>query len=507
LNFEGSLDTTTEIERIRALFNTTRKNFLVLGSAGTGKSVLLRNLVRNSSKKVIVAAFTGLAALHAGGKTIHSLFGFGLGLQRRRHLRNRSENFDESHPIFCDLEVLLIDEVSMLRADLLDAIDCYLRDRGPRKNEPFGGIQIGLFGDALQLPPIVKDGQMPAFNGQWAAGWPSPWFFDALSFRTGNFQRVTLNKIFRQDEGEKNFIRSLQRLREARTQQEDISLLNSRVRPEMPHNGVALVTTNQIAQKINQHYFDQLQGLSKVSLAKSENWPRDWSKSDLPAPETLELKVGARVIVCANAGNGLVNGSVGTISKIRDDEVILRIDDASISLQRYTWEFPIWKWDREKQEMVESGKAKYTQLPLKLAWAMTIHKAQGQTIDGAVWVDLGRRVWSGGQTYVALSRVRRLEQLHLCRPIRENDVLIDGNVLSFLASGDTPVSLEEIRAKAGEIYRKTEQVKEAAEIQTMIAREERQKAETARNDAEKLFRATEKCQMELMAHLREINLI
>ncbi|MBI4580327.1 MAG: AAA family ATPase, partial [Planctomycetes bacterium] len=319
---------TDESRRVELLCSTGQ-NFLVLGSAGTGKSMLLQRLVQSARKRVQVLAPTGLAARQAGGKTIHSFLGLSLGLQRRNGLQLRQEGPEQAEArrqAFRGLEALLIDEVSMLRADVFDAIDARLRDEGPRPGEPFGGVQIGLFGDVLQLPPIVDDEVLPAFNGQWEEGWESPWFYDAHAFRCSRFQRVTLKRIFRQTHQEESFVTSLARLREGRMQPEDFALLNSRVAPETPEGGVSLVTTNQRASGINTAKFNRLPGPKGTYLATKEDWPEDWGNG--PVPESVEVKVGARVLVCANISPPvLVNGSLGTVVSFDQEQVIVKVND------------------------------------------------------------------------------------------------------------------------------------------------------------------------------------
>ena len=210
--------------------------------------MLLRKLVEQSHKNVEVVTPTGLAALLAGGRTIHSFFGLRWGLQRRDDLQiwNTPEAQDNRRRRASNLEVLLIDEVSMVRADVFDAIDTMLREHGPRRDAPFGGVQIGLFGDVLQLPPIVKDNERQAFNGEDPRGWESEWFFDAKAFRRGSFTRVTLTKVFRQAD-EEVFANRLHRLREAKLQPDDFTIFNSRVSSLELADAIAVVATNKQA--------------------------------------------------------------------------------------------------------------------------------------------------------------------------------------------------------------------------------------------------------------------
>jgi hypothetical protein len=412
------------------------------------------------------------------------------------------EQQENRRRVFRSLEAILIDEVSMLRADLLDAVDAVLREHGPRPGEPFGGVQIGLFGDVLQLPPIVTDDEQQAFRARaddpsspiWDDGWISPWFFDSFAYRTGGFLRLTLTCIFRQQTDStagKDFILALQRLREGRIQPEDFSLINSRASAQKPQQALSLVTTNDDANDENTKRFNELSGRSQPYHAvRADNWPTRWKgKSYEPVPETVEIKQDAWVLVCANnAGPGLVNGSLGTVLRFDDEEVILRVGSQEIPVKRYVWRFPIWQWNGEQKRMVKNGETTYSQMPLKLAWAMTIHKAQGQTVDGPMWVDLGARVWSSGQAYVALSRVRRLEQLHLRRAVRAEDLLAEKRARQFLSEGDTATALEETRAFAATVYRESKKVKDKTV-------EERERAERILKDVEKILtEATAKLQ-------------
>lgn len=487
---------TEEIRRAENIFHNTNRNFLILGSAGTGKSFLLKRLVENAHKNLQVLSYTGLAALQVGGLTIHRYFGFDLGLQKRSHLvlTGTPEQKQNRRRVFRSLGTILIDEVSMLRADLLDAVDAVLREHGPRPGEPFGGVQIGLFGDVLQLPPIVTNDEQQAFRPRaddasmpiWDEGWISPWFFDSFAYRTGGFLRQTLTRIFRQQAdataGE-DFVRSLQRLREGRMQPEDFDLINSRMRNERPEQALSLMTTNRDADEENSERFNALPGpIQPYQAERAKNWPKHWKGNSYePVPQTVEIKKDAWVLVCANnAGPGLVNGSLGTVLCFDDKQVVLRVGSQETPVQRHIWKFPIWRWDGENKRMVKDGETTYAQMPLKLAWAMTIHKAQGQTVDGPMWVDLGARVWSGGQTYVALSRVRRLDQLHLRRAVRNEDVLVEKRAWQFLTEGDAPTALEETRSLAASIFRETKKVKDKTV-------EERERAEQVLERAEALL--------------------
>jgi len=452
------MEVTNEIERVQTLFHRTKENFLVLGSAGTGKSVLLRKLVAESRKNVEVVAPTGLAALLAGGRTIHRFFNLRRGLQRRDELQVSTAPLDQENRRrrISDLEVLLIDEVSMARADVFDAIDALLREHGPRPDAPFGGVQIGLFGDVLQLPPIVKENERQAFNGEDPRGWVSEWFFDAKAFRRGSFTRVTLTKVFRQAE-ECDFANRLHRLREAKLQPDDFAAFNSRVSLQEPPEAIAIVATNKQAEKVNKEKFDALPGDRQNYQAVLENWPEDWD--DYPGDKVVDLKKGALVLLLANIGGTLVNGRLGRVEDLDDEQVWVRFGAEKHPIRRYQWEIPIWRWNGNLKRMEEEAKARFNQMPLKLAWAMTIHKVQGQTLEAEISVDFGHRLWSGGQAYVALSRVRKIEQLHLRREVHRDDILVEKRAADFLAEPDSLPCLGEIRAKAVEIYKATRRLR------------------------------------------------
>lgn len=506
---ESDFIRTPESDRVENLFHRTKRNFVVRGGAGTGKSSLLKRLVASSRKNVAVVSFTGLAALNAGGETIHRFFGLKLGFQARSRLQLTEEAEQirtERLRKFRDLQALFIDEVSTVRADLLDAVDGILREHGPVPGTPFGGVQVGLFGDVLQLPPIVDDNAVPAFNGQWRdGGWPSPWFFDSYAYRLGNFALITLQQNFRRDAADADddtFARLLQRLREGRSTSEDYETLNKRASPDCPSSAVALTTTNAIANQINAKQFNRLSGQVFEWRATYENWPEDWG--DGPVESSVQVKVGALMMVCSNrSGPGLVNGSIGRVVRCSHDEVVLDVDGVERPVKKVPWEFPIWRWNGH--EMVQQGVARFIQMPLKLAWAMTINKAQGQTIEGPVWVNLGQRVWAGGQTYVALSRVRRLKQLHLAREIRPDDVLTEERAIKFLLAPDSSTSLEEVRGKAEQIYSETSKLKHEAQAARREAVSERETTEQLVEQCRRLTERVEAAASRVEASERRIN--
>lgn len=449
------MESTREMERVLALYRAN-ENFIVLGSAGTGKSVLLRKLVAESRKNVQVVAPTGLAAMLAGGKTIHSFFGMRWGLQRPKNVQLADTRLEVESRMrrLRDLKVLLIDEISMVRADILDAIDMVLREHGPSPGAPFGGIQIGLFGDVLQLPPIVKTNERQAFiEGQDPSGWKSEWFFDAKAFAQANFKRVRLTKIFRQAD-EQEFAARLQRLRTDRMQPEDYITFNQRCDLQNVENALAVVARKKQAVAINTQRFNALAGevFSFTAEHHPFNWPNGW---EFPAPKTLDLKIGARVMLLANIGGSLVNGRMGTVEALSKSGVRVRFDGEVHIVSRYTWELPVWEWDAQARRMIEKEAVRFTQIPLRLAWAMTIHKVQGQTLEADVMVDFGHSLWSPGQAYVAVSRVRTIAKLYLARPLVPEHVIMDKRAVGFDELTNSLPSIPEIRQKVVQIYTAT----------------------------------------------------
>lgn len=391
---------------------------LVIGRAGTGKTRLLRNIAAEPDRKVAIAAPTGLAALTAGGQTLHSLFGippYAVGPhQDFKRLRRK---------LLQQLDLVLIDEISMVRADLLDNVDRALRV-ARKRDEPFGGVPIAAFGDFMQLPPVVTptDG---AVLGQ--LEYRSPFAFDAHVMREVDPEIVELTIVHRQEDDD--FINLLGRLRAGDPQAvEDINDACCRKhRPgKMP---VLLCATNALAQAYNARGMDGLAGDPVVfEGAASQTFQRD----RYPAPPVLALKPRARVMAVRNDPAGrFVNGSLGTVVALNESEAQVLFDGARTPtpVTPATWES--MRYDVEGDQVRASVVGSYKQLPLTPAWAVTIHKAQGLTLED-VRVDLGRGAFASGQTYVALSRCRTLEGLSLARPVKPQDVRLDPALERFI---------------------------------------------------------------------------
>jgi len=406
----------------------TLDHLFITGRAGTGKTTLLHEFVATTAKSVAVCAPTGVAALAIGGQTIHSLLRLPLGIIGDRELGFIPK---ESLAVLANLDALVIDEVSMVSADVVDAIDRRLRQAKRRRNSPFGGIQMIMFGDPYQLSPVVS-GQ--AEKAYFLDHYRSSWFFDAKVWLNTEMTTFELDTIHRQADGE--FRAVLNALREGRMDPEMGRMLNERGmrEPDDPEL-ITLTTTNASVTRINSIALERLEGKAKIAHADIEG---DFgSTSAYPADEQLVLKPGARVMFLRNDTAGpdeprFVNGTIGTVTKITDT-VGVDIDGEGVLVEPVTWEKIRYEYSPATKTISHDVVAEFTQFPLRLAWAVTIHKAQGKTLDAAV-IDLGQRAFAPGQTYVAFSRLTSLDGLYLKRPLSPSDIIVDQDVLRFMSN-------------------------------------------------------------------------
>ena len=423
----------------------SENNICVTDRAGTGKSTLLSYLVENTQKNVAVCAPTGVAALNVGGVTIHSLFGFPFGVLGEhdiaRHLNRRTRE------VLAALDVLVIDEVSMVNADLMDAISKAMGIARGRRKLPFGGAQVVMFGDPYQLSPVPGNNEERAYM---AENYQSSWFFDAHVWREDSLERFELGEIFRQSDEE--FKQILNAIRVGEVKQEMLDRLNQAGNRFPPHDDVIrLATINASVDAVNRDRMSRLTTKPKTFEAIFSASDESAFGKTLPADPLLELKVGAQVMFIKNddgkrTGEGTlkrwVNGTIGHVVDMPSSGgVVVEVDGERLDVGRSTWEKVRYEIEEEFDE--ETGKVKevlvtiplaeYQQIPLRPAWSVTIHKSQGQTYDEVV-IDLGRGAFSPGQTYVALSRVRSLEGLYLTRAIKMSDVMVDKDVVRFMSA-------------------------------------------------------------------------
>ncbi|NBU22987.1 MAG: helicase [Actinobacteria bacterium] len=434
-------------EEQRNLFDyieQTDAHVFVTGRAGTGKSTLLSHLTANTEKSFAVCAPTGVAALNVGGVTIHSLFTFPLGLLGEvdigKHLSRRTRD------VLKALDMLVIDEVSMVSADLMDGIDRALRIARGRRNLPFGGAQVVMFGDPYQLAPVPpRDPQERAYMEE---NYRSGWFFDAHVFRDAGLERFELSEIFRQSDS--NFKEILNAIRDGSVTQDMLDHINQAGNRFPPHPDVIkLATINDTVNAVNAQRMNLIPGDAKVFRATYSEGAANAFGRVLPAETELYLKVGAQVMFIKNddgtGGKRWVNGTIGHVVDLKKSGiVVVEVDGEEFEVGPATWEKVRYEVEEDfdeatgkvKEVLVPITLAEFKQIPLRLAWAVTVHKSQGQTYD-EVQIDMGRGAFSPGQTYVALSRVRSLEGLYLTRAITMRDVMVDKDVVRFMSGSHT----------------------------------------------------------------------
>jgi len=422
-DWPGGLEASAQHRAAHAYLREGSGHLFVTGRAGTGKSTLLRCLKEMISDEMVILAPTGLAAVNVGGQTIHSFFGFPPRLIRPDDIR-RSRN----GRLMRRLKFLVIDEVSMVRSDLMWAIDQSLRVNRGRPREPFGGLRLALFGDLHQLPPVINEVDVAEHLESQHGG---PFFFSLAALREGaGTALIELTQVFRQHDAA--LLDVLNRIRDGAAEADDLALLNARVRPirtlAQGESYVILTPTNAAASRINLAY---LAALSGEATAYAAGVSGEFSASAHPTDEKLVLKPGAKVMLLRNdPERRWVNGSIARIARLDERRVWISLDGAEHEVEQVAWENRRYAYDKAQEKIVETVAGTFRQFPLRLAWALTIHKSQGLTLDN-VYLDLGRGAFAHGQTYVALSRCRSLAGLALARPLRGEDILFDTSVLGY----------------------------------------------------------------------------
>ena len=393
----------------------------VTGSAGTGKSTWIDVLQRSTRKNLAIVAPTGVAALNVKGQTVHSFC-------KSRFLYSEEMKRARDRRLYEKLDILVIDEVSMVRADGLDAVDRFLRLNREKPNQLFGGVQIVMVGDLFQLPPIVERQEEARFLG---SRYSSPFFFSANTLQEGSLISVELTRVYRQRDP--RFIDLLQRIREGRDVATAVAELNAAcVSRKLVRPAIILTPTNRAAGEINQAELNKLSGPT-CTFTGSITGEFKVQKERLPAPYTLEVRLGAQVMFTKNdVSKRWVNGTVGTLQAIRDKSMRVETASGTFEVERVTWDSYEYIYDEGEQRVRARVIGSYEQFPLMLAWAITIHKSQGLTLSDVI-VDLDRGAFAEGQAYVALSRCRSLDGLSLARPVRERDVISSDLVRRFYA--------------------------------------------------------------------------
>jgi nucleoside-triphosphatase THEP1 len=447
------------------LVNQSSRNIFLTGKAGTGKTTFLRYIRENASKQVAVVAPTGVAAINAGGVTIHSFFQLPLSPfvpETKGFSGNDNESVDrhslisrlrinkEKIRILQELELLVIDEISMVRCDTMDAIDTVLRHIRKRPYERFGGLQVLFIGDMFQLPPVIK-------NTEWqvlSEFYNSPYFFDSMVIREEPPVYIEFNKIYRQSE--ERFIHVLNQVRNNELDEEGMKILNGRYRPAFKRTEedgyIVLTTHNETARNINGAELAKLNGKELMYRAEIKD---EFSENAFPADEVLRLKVGAQVMFIKNdtdRSKRYYNGKIGVVTALENDKILVKCKDEpdEIDVSRDTWENFRYSLNNTTRQMDEQLLGSFSQYPLRLAWAITIHKSQGLTFEKAI-IDAGKS-FASGQVYVALSRCTSLDGLVLQSEINRHNILTDQRIVEFAKKSASSGQLKEELANARKAY-------------------------------------------------------
>ena len=423
-----TIEINPEFQKALDLMEDSRRHVFITGRAGTGKSTLLGYFCNHTGKAVVVLAPTGVAAINVGGQTIHSFFRFKPDVIPSA-IKRRSG--DEKKNIYKKLKTILIDEVSMVRADLLDCVDKFLRLNGPDETQPFGGVQMIFIGDLYQLPPVVSSHAREIFRTHYA----TPYFFSAKVFDGLDIAFVELEKIYRQQDGE--FIRLLNATRNRTVTDDDLALFNQRHDPNFtaPPGDfyIHLTSTNNLADAINEEQLARLPGRSRKFKGLIEG---EFGREYLPTALELKLRKDAQIMLLNNDSYGRwVNGTIGRVTGFKKDKegetlIQAKLDNGEkVEIAPNTWE--IYRFFLKEGELASEAVGGFTQYPVRLAFAVTIHKSQGKTFEKAI-IDVGRGTFAHGQMYVALSRCTTLDGIVLKQALRKSHILMDWQVVKFL---------------------------------------------------------------------------
>ena len=418
------------------LLEKTAKNLFITGRAGTGKSTLLHLFRNTTRKKCVVVAPTGVAALNVGGQTIHSFFGFPAKFIGTEDIKRRRDT-----RLYKKMEVLIIDEISMVRADMIDNIDRFLRVNR-EINLPFGGIQIAFFGDLFQLPPVVSTAEEQHF---FQTHYESQFFFSAKVFTEQQINRnnldevgfelegLELGKIYRQEN--RHFIRLLDAVRTNQVDYDDLDDLNARCEPNFNEKDyfITLSPRNAVVDEINNR---ELRNLDQQEFTFMAEVTGLFDPKQFPTEGLLKLKWGAQVMFLKNdIKREYVNGTIGKIIELSYDKIVVQTEDKdgsfkNIQVEKQEWEILRYKMGDDPSKIDTEVIGSFKQYPLRLAWAMTIHKSQGKTFDKVI-IDMTGGAFEHGQTYVALSRCRTLEGIVLKQRLRPQDIRVDERIVEF----------------------------------------------------------------------------
>lgn len=440
-----------ELENAFKLIQQTNQSFFLTGKAGTGKSTFLKYITKNTTKNYVVVASTGIAAVNVNGVTIYSFFQFPL-----RPLLVEDEGItvfekdSEKRKIISSMDTLIIDEISMVRADLIDGIDYSLRRNGGNPNLPFGGKQIVFVGDIFQLEPVINKnaGEQEIINEIYG----SAYFYNAKVFNNIKLFTVELKKVYRQSNN--LFIQLLDKIRTKEILHEDINRINTRVFTDIELNkmefAITLTTTNGLADNVNSKKLTELNADTFTYTAEISD---NFESNKFPTDYELILKKGAQVMFIKNdVEKRWVNGTIGQIYNLTEEDIEVKLSDGSIyTVDKKEWENIKYQYNKEKKKIEQEIVGIFKQFPLKLAWAITIHKSQGQTFDRVI-IDFGNGTFSSGQAYVALSRVRTFEGLFLKKKLNLSDVFVDYEIINYAKTFNNTSIIDKKILEGKELY-------------------------------------------------------